>query len=725
MTRARVSFRPRDYRQLIRIAEKLQQFRAEDFAVYRLLAIRATDDLDLFEQSVDMYLARREELAQAMEAQQQASTTELTLRDALDASWQGLDESAIGGMSADDRHALARRMTAELTEAQLQYMRDHPGETLQGFAETATLMNTPETFSAIGDDLAEAASGDANGWARFAAGVGAGAKMSGWLLAAGSLLYVASWLTGIGELATIAAAVGILLGSTLTLSLAESELRIQAASEATTPQEFKRNVEAAAAARTNVIVGVALLMVAAVLHFTARAFFPRTMQNIRRSLQSFRERVRLRGSIHELKPRITQEMATRRAEMVEASELAKRNALDAANELEGTTLEQFVDRLEHGDGGFLDPSRVPPDQILNFRELLTTSEGRAAIEGYKQRLIDALRTDVIAEIDRLTQEYTTRIDEFVREIEAARTHDDMNAAADRLDQTLTEDHARRFVQGAQERIIRQNVEEAATEARQEVLQGARDAIVERVERRIAARSGTFRLTYTAAELDAIFRRGRELGLSDRMIEDMIYTGSREAKRISAVELMQQMENYNAVRGRGYPYRFRDLAEFQRFSDDLIAAVRQAGLPTSDIRIQGSSLRTPRAADVDIAVFVEESLFDQMLVNRFHNRAAFSSNAPSTPGARISLQGRSHAELLALAREITANESHYNNQAQTFARAMVNGIFNSKSDISMPLKAAAARVAGDYPSLNIETISALVRGGAFENTPDMQINPSRR
>jgi Domain of unknown function (DUF4157) len=89
------TFHPKDYPQLIRIAEKLKQFRAEDFAVYRLLAIRTTDDLDLFEKSVDMYLARKEELEKALDAQQQQSstqqsqsgTTEPTLQDALDASW--------------------------------------------------------------------------------------------------------------------------------------------------------------------------------------------------------------------------------------------------------------------------------------------------------------------------------------------------------------------------------------------------------------------------------------------------------------------------------------------------------------------------------------------------------------------------------------------------------------------------------------------------------------
>ena len=46
---------------------------------------------------------------------------------------------------------------------------------------------------------------------------------------------------------------------------------------------------------------------------------------------------------------------------------------------------------------------------------------------------------------------------------------------------------------------------------------------------------------------------------------MIYTGSRTAKAINAADLMQQMENWaKVVNPRGYPYKFKDLAEFQQF-----------------------------------------------------------------------------------------------------------------------------------------------------------------
>jgi hypothetical protein len=159
------------------------------------------------------------------------------------------------------------------------------------------------------------------------AGTGAGAKLSGWLMAVAGVLFVASWLTGIGELATIAAAAGILLGATLSLSLVESELRIKAASQATSPEEFERNVKLAGAARANVVVGVALIVVAAVLHFTAKALFPKTIQKISTSLKNLRERIRLKGAISEIQLETRTQIGGLREELANTTELAKKNAV--------------------------------------------------------------------------------------------------------------------------------------------------------------------------------------------------------------------------------------------------------------------------------------------------------------------------------------------------------------------------------------------------------------
>ena len=175
------SYKPKDYQQLLRIAKTLEQFAPEDFAVYKLLVIRATDDLDLFERSVALYLSRKEELRKALAEELGKARKEPTLQDKLDEQLADVDPIALKAMTEEERYALAREKTSQLTAAQLKHMKEHPGEVAKDFVKSATLMNTPETFSAIGKDLQEAASGDANAFARWAAGTGAGAKLSGWL----------------------------------------------------------------------------------------------------------------------------------------------------------------------------------------------------------------------------------------------------------------------------------------------------------------------------------------------------------------------------------------------------------------------------------------------------------------------------------------------------------------------------------------------------------------
>lgn len=708
------SYKPANYEQLLRIAAKIQQFAKEDFGAYKLLAIRATDNLDLFEKSIELYLARKEELRKAMEQQPSQPGKEPTLQDRLDAQLKDLDPVALNAMSEDERYRLAREKTSQLTAEQLKYMKEHPGEVAKDFLKSATLVNTPETFSAIGKDLQEAATGDANTFARWAAGTGAGAKMSGWLMAVAGILFVASWLTGVGELATIAAGAAILLGATVTLSVAESELRIKAASQAKTEEEFKRNVQLAAAARTNVIVAVSLIIIAALLHFTAKAFFPKQVQAVKLSLKNLREKIRLKGSVYELKPKISAELGQRRGDLVASAEAAKSKALESATELERLSTEEFVDRVEKGDQGFLDQSKVPPEQRLNFRELLGTKEGRTAIEQYKQRLVDALKKDVPAQIDKLLSEYTSKIDDFLKEVEAAKNHDDLSASVDKLDKALTEERLKEAVADQQAKLTEQKLEEAAGEAHKELIAAVKEAVVKRVKARIAEDPAKFGLVYSEAELDAIIAKGKELGLSSSVIEDMIYTGSRKAKAISAADLMQEMENWgNVVSKRGFPYRFADLEQFKAFSKDLIDGVRSVGLPVDDVRVQGSALRRPTANDVDLAVFVEQSVFDKLLIDRFHARIAKGTT-------KISLTGKSHAELAALAADIEANPGSYNAQAGTFQNAVKTGIISSKSDIIKPLKTVRADIAAKYPHLNIEAISVLLKGGKFELKPDLAV-----
>ena len=117
--------------------------------------------------------------------------------------------------------------------------------------------------------------------------------------------------------------------------------------------------------------------------------------------------------------------------------------------------------------------------------------------------------------------------------------------------------------------------------------------------------------------------------------------------------------------------------------------------------------------MDIAVFVEQSVFDKLLIDRFDGRITKGS-------AKVSLSGKTHAQLAEVAADVKANPGDYNAQAKTFQNAMETGIINSKSDIIKPLKAVRAEIAAKYPALNLEAISVLIKGGLFDLLPDLPV-----
>ena len=451
---------PKTYAQLIRIVDKLKAFSPEDLALYKSLPLKAADNLDLFEQSLAVFVQRKAELIRAIQEQQAAPPQD----DPTAAVWKDFDGAKLGAMTEDEREALARKKANEVAAAQLKYLADHPGEALKGLAKSATLLNTGETMTAIGKDIAEAADGDANAYARWAAGAGAGAKLSGWLLAAAGVLYVASWLTGIGELVTIGAVAIYALGAIIALSLAEEKLRIKAASQETDPEKFKHDTEAAGQAHLTFVLTVATLAIAFVLHYSAKALFPNQVAKLKLTLKTFRDRL-AKGTVASLKPSMLQELAAQRTAFAKSADAACALALDTAKTLEALSTLDFVERLDSdAGGGFLDHGSLPAEQKIDFAELMNSPTGRSAIEAYKARLIQTLRTDVPTEIERLAQQYVDGIDTATKAIEAADTHDDLATSTGELEKLLGEEHAKRFMQNEQDALVKQKLLESLAEA---------------------------------------------------------------------------------------------------------------------------------------------------------------------------------------------------------------------------------------------------------------------
>jgi hypothetical protein len=126
--------------------------------------------------------------------------------------------------------------------------------------------------------------------------------------------------------------------------------------------------------------------------------------------------------------------------------------------------------------------------------------------------------------------------------------------------------------------------------------------------------------YSDAELDDILAHGRSLGLTPEEAADFAKAGAIPKKvsakhpegrdRIPPDELKQQMDNWtNEVKPRGYPYLFDSEEQFQQVTGKLNDLGEQFGLPKGQMLVQGSSLRTPGAKDVDLALIVPDKEFD--------------------------------------------------------------------------------------------------------------------
>jgi len=77
-------------------------------------------------------------------------------------------------------------------------------------------------------------------------------------------------------------------------------------------------------------------------------------------------------------------------------------------------------------------------------------------------------------------------------------------------------------------------------------------------------------------------------------------------------------NYVIVRKRRYPFGFKNLEEFQEFGKKIKDLLKQINIDVSDVRVQGSSLRTKEFKDIDIAIFLKEDAFNA-LVNKISRR----------------------------------------------------------------------------------------------------------
>lgn len=131
-------------------------------------------------------------------------------------------------------------------------------------------------------------------------------------------------------------------------------------------------------------------------------------------------------------------------------------------------------------------------------------------------------------------------------------------------------------------------------------------------------SAEVRGVFKPADVEMISQQGEALGLSAKQIGDFLEMGaiSKPGKTppkltLSVDDVVAQMKNWKTViERRGYPYLFKTPESFGQFKIQLTGLLKKHGLPDGKVVVQGSSLRTPQAKDVDVGIFVSDAIFEQ-------------------------------------------------------------------------------------------------------------------
>lgn len=132
-----------------------------------------------------------------------------------------------------------------------------------------------------------------------------------------------------------------------------------------------------------------------------------------------------------------------------------------------------------------------------------------------------------------------------------------------------------------------------------------------------------KLWFSDREIRQIVTRGKEIGIGNGDIEDMIYNACSRQK-YSMDEVIKQLDGWNEVRKRGYPYLFNSVQEFREFGDLVKGVAREWGLPYEEIYVQGSVLTIGEITemgteiginDLDVMINVEKRDFEK-LIERF-------------------------------------------------------------------------------------------------------------
>nr|WP_253909174.1 DUF4157 domain-containing protein [Corallococcus exiguus] len=461
---------PSDYPQVLRLIDKLKGLNDVDLALYRQLARVLTKDLNRFEQSLDAFIEYRarfeKDIQDALTKQGPAAKKgEPTLEEQLAGTWKGVDEASFSKLTEVQRQDLARRIAGEQRNLQLKHMATHPLRTAGGMVEG--VFRPDKVGSDVIKDLTEAANGDKSAWARFAGGFGALGKSSGWLAGAAAVLWVALLFVpgaNIAQLAATMGAVALYAGTTsVVASAVESELRIQAAGEATSLDEFKHQTEASAAAQTQFYSGLALMVAGLTIKLVARVKLPGRQQTVGDAFKVARDgllKETLPGAYRSIRDALVARLKGQKAGVLDELQVAKAELAKQRALIEGMTGDELVGKLAGGDPAFYELIGITPEQAARIQKLINTPAGRNAPSQLKKALLEAM-DDAPGQAQGEVTRFLDEVDRAVSELEKASTDAEFQTALDSAEKLVDPNAAVKHAEQAQADYLKKKLEAAA------------------------------------------------------------------------------------------------------------------------------------------------------------------------------------------------------------------------------------------------------------------------
>ncbi len=188
------------------------------------------------------------------------------------------------------------------------------------------------------------------------------------------------------------------------------------------------------------------------------------------------------------------------------------------------------------------------------------------------------------------------------------------------------------------------------------------------------------------------------------IRDLLYISYRKKKQIASLNLIEQINTWTNVKNiRHYPFKFNSFEEYSEFKTNFKELVEEWLLPSNDIRIQGSSIRTSAAADLDIAIVIDREAFQSVREDiLFRYRRSF-----------INAKGVFY-------------ESDYNNAVLLLDQAAAKGIIKSRPFGVIGVGPAGTKpisfsqdlyeIKQIYPRRQAINISIIIKNGNFDISP---------